>query len=266
MREPTGAPVIELDQVGRDYPIEIARGSLYRTVRNAVGSGRKHRPIRQALADVSFTVRPGERVAVIGNNAAGKSTLLRIVAGLLRPTRGTVRVRGERVLLTSLGVGMMEGVSVLENTILYGALYGVEPARMRAEFADVVEWAGLAGYEHSPLKTLSTGSRARLAFSVIRHIATDIFLIDEALSAGDVTFRAKCRAFFDEQRNRERTFLVATHDMDFARSFCGTALWLHQGRLSGLGDSAEVVAAYLTAQGASPEKIRQPRNRASGQS
>jgi ABC-type polysaccharide/polyol phosphate transport system ATPase subunit len=136
---------------------------------------------------------------------------------------------------------------------------------MRADFSDVLEWAGLAGYEHARLKTLSSGSRSRLAFSIIRHIATDLFLIDEALSAGDVTFRSKCRAFFDEPRNRDRTFLIATHDLDFARNFCRSALWLHQGKVCGSGPSAEVVTAYLHSQAPDSEKARQLRNHASSQ-
>jgi ABC-type polysaccharide/polyol phosphate transport system ATPase subunit len=249
-------PVVVLDRVSRDYRMDVERRSLYRVVGNAIAGIRTARPVRHALVEVSLELAQGDRMAVIGNNAAGKSTMLRIVAGLLRPTGGTVRVTGERVLLTSLGLGMMEEVTVLENTVLYGAFYGVEPARMRAEFQDVIEWAGLAGYEHARLKTLSSGSRSRLAFSIIRHIDTDIFLIDEALSAGDVSFRAKCRAFFEEARNLERTFLVATHDMEFARTFCKTAVWLHQGRVRTIGDSRSVVEEYLAAQKPA-EKARQ---------
>lgn len=258
-----GEPVIELRQVDRDYPMEGARRSLYRTVLRAFR--RNPGPVRRALVGVDLTVLPGERVAVIGNNAAGKSTLLRVVAGLLRPSRGTATAQGEKVLLTSLGMGMMEEVTVFENTILYGSLYGVPPAQMRAEFADVLEWAGLVGYEHARLKTLSSGSRARLAFSVIRHISTDIFLIDEALSAGDVTFRSKCRAFFDEPRNRERTFLIATHDMEFARSFCRSAVWLHQGRVAEVGESKAVVGAYLSSQAPESEKARDLRHQSTHQ-
>jgi ABC-type polysaccharide/polyol phosphate transport system ATPase subunit len=152
------------------------------------------------------------------------------------------------VLLTSLGVGMMDDVSVLENTLLYGALYGVEPRRMQLAFDDITEWAGMTGYEDAKLKTLSSGMRARLAFSIVRHIATDLFLIDEALSAGDVSFRVRCRAFFDEPQNRDRTFIVATHDMDFVRSFCTSALWLDQGRIMASGDSRIVAARYEEAQ------------------
>ena len=245
---PGSAPTIELAGISREFAMGTARQTLFRMMSDSLHGTRTVAGIRHALVDVSLRAGQGDRIALIGNNAAGKSTLLKIIAGLLRPTRGTVTVRGEMVLLTSLGLGMIDEVSVLDNTLLYGALYGVEPARMRGIFPDIMEWAEITGYENALLKTLSTGTRARLAFSVVRHIATEIFLIDEALSAGDVAFRAKCRAFFDEPRNRDRTFLVATHDMDFARSFCTSALWLHQGRVMACGASGMVVEQYLDAQ------------------
>lgn len=241
-------PVVEVRGLWREFPVEGGRRSLLRVLRGALQGNGRPAAVRRALQDVSVTASRGDRIAVVGNNAAGKSTLLRIIAGLLRPTRGTVAVQGEMVLLTALGLGMIEEVTVLENTYLYGALYGVEPARMRLAIGDILGWAGIAGFEHAKLRTLSAGTRARLAFSVVRHIDADVFLIDEAMSAGDVTFAAKCRAFFEEPANRERTFLVATHDMDLARSFCGSALWLHEGRLMAFGDSRTVVGRYLEAQ------------------
>jgi len=241
-------PTVELVGVSRDFTMGTARPTLFRMMRDSVHGTLVDAGIRHALIDVSLTANRGDKIALIGNNAAGKSTRLKIIARLLRPTRGTVAVRGEMVLLTSLGLGMIDEVTVFDNTLLYGALYGVEPARMRAALPDIMEWAEISGYENAKLKTLSSGTRARLAFSVVRHIATEMFLIDEALSAGDVTFRSKCRAFFDESRNRDRTFLVATHDMDFARSFCTSALWLHEGRPMAFGPSAMVVEKYLSAQ------------------
>ena len=240
--------VVELRGVYREFPVRTGRRTLYAFGRDTLAGTTGREPPRVALSDVSLTAFRGDKIALIGNNAAGKSTTLKIIAGLLRPTRGSVHTMGDMVLLTSLGVGMMDEVSVLDNTLLYGALYGVEPARMRLAFEDIMEWAGMSGYEDAKLKTLSSGMRARLAFSIVRHIATDLFLIDEALSAGDVSFRARCRAFFDEPRNRDRTFIVATHDMEFARSFCTSALWLDQGRLLASGDSRIVVAQYEEAQ------------------
>lgn len=240
--------VVTLQNVYREFPVCTGRQTLFTLARAALAGRRIREPHRVALADINLTVCQGEKIAVIGNNAAGKSTLLKVIAGLLRPTSGTVSTTGDMVLLTSLGVGMMDEVGVLENTLLYGALYGVEPARMRLAFDNIIEWAGMTGYEGAKLKTLSTGMRARLAFSIVRHIATDLFLIDEALSAGDASFQVRCRAFFDEPQNRDRTFIVATHDMEFARSFCATAIWLDQGRIVKSGDSRIVVAAYQEVQ------------------
>ena len=247
-------PVVELRNVCREFPVATGSRTLFRVVKETLSGVHRGVEKRQALRDVTLSAAHGDKIALIGNNAAGKSTLLRIIAGLLRPTTGTVRTQGEMVLVTSLGAGMIDEVTVRDNTILYGALYGVEPDRMRDELADVLDWAGITGYEDAKLKTLSTGTRARLAFSVMRHISTDIFLIDEALSAGDAAFRTKCRAFFDEPRNEDRTFLVATHDMEFAKSFCTRALWLHQGRVMEFGDSETVVERYVQAN--APRKAR----------
>lgn len=243
---------IDVIDVSRQFAVDLGRRTLFRVLRDSVSGSREPSPVRQALQHVDLRARHGEKVAIVGNNGAGKSTLLKIVAGLVRPTSGSVVVRGEMALLTALGVGMIDELSVLDNTMLYGALYGVEPARMRYALPDIMDWAGIAGYERAILKTLSAGTRARLAFSVVRHIDADILLIDEALSAGDVNFRAKCRAFFDEPLNRDRTLLVATHDMEFARSFCTCTLWLHEGRAMGFGDSQGVIASYLAAQAPPP--------------
>jgi ABC-type polysaccharide/polyol phosphate transport system ATPase subunit len=249
--------IVDVRGVSREFPVEAGRRSLLRVLRESVHPRGREMVPRRALQDVSLGAGRGDKIALVGNNGAGKSTLLKIIAGLLRPTGGSVAVHGEMVLLTTLGLGMIEEVTVLDNTFLYGALYGVEPPRMRLVLDDIMSWAEITGYENAKLKNLSTGTRARLAFSVMRHIAADVFLIDEAMSAGDVTFTAKCRAFFEEPLNRERTFLVATHDMDLAQSFCASALWLHQGRVMAFGDSRTVVRQYLQAQApAQPERPR----------
>lgn len=254
-------PVASVDvrNVTREFPPATGHRTLFRVLRDfATGVHRRRVPIR-ALCDVSLRATVGERIALIGNNGAGKSTLLKVVAGLLRPTSGSVVTSGEKVLLTSLGAGMIDEVSVRDNTLLWGSLYGVDPARMSAALDDVLEWADLRGFEEAKLRTLSAGTRQRLAFSVVRHIATDIFLIDEALSAGDIRFRDKCRAFFDAEVNRGRTFLVATHDMDFACSFCTRALWLNDGAVTESGESAIVVARYVASQGGARQRKTQVR-------
>lgn len=239
---------VVVEKVWREFPPAHRRRTLFNLLRGRVDPA-AHRVL--ALQDISLAVERGEKIGVIGNNAAGKTTFLKLLAGLLRPTRGEVRVQGERVFVTALGTGMLEELSVDENVVLYGSFYGVDRNRMRSILPEILEWAELVGAEGAELRTLSSGTRARLAFAVIRHIETDIFLLDEALSAGDVSFKAKCRESFDGPRNRERTFLVATHEMDFVRSFCSKALWLDRGRQMEFGPSDSVVDAYLAAQGGS---------------
>lgn len=236
---------VVVENAWREFPPAHRRRTLFNLLRGRADPA-AHRVL--ALQEISLAVERGEKIGVIGNNAAGKSTFLKLLAGLLRPTRGEVRVQGERVLVTALGTGMLEELSVEENVVLYGSFYGVERKRMRSILPEILEWAELVGSQCAELRTLSSGTRARLAFAVIRHIDTEVFLLDEALSAGDVSFKAKCREFFDGPRNRERTFVVATHEMDFVRSFCSKALWLHRGRQMGFGPSDSVVAAYLAAQ------------------
>lgn len=249
--------VIRVTDVCRDFPVDTERRTLFRVLRGFITGTHAAKPRRKALQHVSLDVAQGEKIAIIGNNGAGKSTLLKIIAGLLRPTSGSVAVHGDMALLTALGAGMIDELSVFDNSLLYGSFYGVDLARMRAALPDILEWAGITGYEHAKLKTLSSGMRARLAFSVVRHIHADILLIDEALSAGDVTFRAKCRAFFDEPRNRNGTFLMATHDLEFAKSFCARALWLHDGQVMAIGDPDDVVTRYLAAQTGARTRLAQ---------
>jgi teichoic acid transport system ATP-binding protein len=152
------------------------------------------------------------------------------------------------ILLSTLGLGMIDDLSIEENLFLYGAIYGLDRRRMRQRLPDIVEWAELDSSLTAALRTLSAGTRSRLAFSVVRHIESDLFLLDEALSAGDVGFRRKSLELFDPQAERQRTFIVTTHDMDFARTQCGRALWLDLGRAMAIGPSESVVASYLEAQ------------------
>lgn len=246
---PGTGPAVLVEQVWREFPPAHRRRTLFNLLRGRAGPA-DDRVL--ALQDINVAIERGEKIGVIGNNAAGKSTLLKLLAGLLRPSRGKVRVEGQRVLVTALGTGMLEELSVEENVVLYGSFYGVDRARMRDLLPEILEWAELVGSRAVELRTLSSGTKARLAFAVIRHIETDVFLLDEALSAGDVSFKAKCREFFDGPKNRERTFVVATHEMEFVRSFCSMALWLHRGRQMGFGPSDSVVAAYLSAQSRGP--------------
>ncbi len=206
---------------------------------------RRGRAVRGGgLQPVSFEVARGEWLGLIGANGAAKTTLLRILAGIYRPTSGNVEVRGRVVLLAGLGVGMVDDLSVRENVVLYGSIYGVRRAQSRAQLPEILEWAGLADRANALVGSLSSGQRARLAFSCIRHVRGDVWLFDEVLSAGDREFRARCNRHFQSMRGSSATAVIATHSMGFVRRFCDRAMWLHRGAIMALGPAPDVVAAY----------------------
>jgi ABC-2 type transport system ATP-binding protein len=241
-----GIASIEVSNISREFSSEKGRRTMLELLH---GKRRTEAQPKVALKDISLTIEQGEKIALIGDNAAGKSTLLKIIAGLLRPSEGEVRVKGKMILLTALGLGMIEELTIEENLVLYGAFYGLDRKRVCALIPEILEWARMEQYRGAKLKTLSSGMRARLAFSVVRHMETDVFLLDEALSAGDAGFRERCGHFFRSSKNHQRTFVIASHDLDFVRSFCTRAVWLCEGSVAAIGKSGPIVDAYLQASG-----------------
>jgi ABC-type polysaccharide/polyol phosphate transport system ATPase subunit len=200
-----------------------------------------------ALRGVSLAVSRGDKIAVVGNNGSGKTTLLKLIAGLYQPSQGRIDVHGRILLLRGVGTGMVDELSVAENVFLYGIIYGMDRAKISEKFEEVMEWAELKDFISAELRTLSSGMRARLAFSVARHFDTDIFLLDEAFAVGDKDFREKYEEVFrNHKSNSNRTYLIATHDLDFARLFCTKTLWLHKGKLMAFGETKGVLEQYIS--------------------
>jgi ABC-type polysaccharide/polyol phosphate transport system ATPase subunit len=197
-----------------------------------------------ALKDVSFSIQSGVKTALIGNNGAGKSTLLKILAGLYRQSSGTVEVKGKILYLPGLSIGMHPQLTVTENIILHSAIYGISRTASTQNIQDILAWAELERFADLEFRKLSKGMQARLAFSTCRHITADIHLLDEALSSGDQNFKAKCDRYFEQQSTTDRTYLVATHSLKFAQSFCTDAIFLHKGRLIGCGPTEEILEQY----------------------
>jgi ABC-type polysaccharide/polyol phosphate transport system ATPase subunit len=154
-------------------------------------------------------------------------------------------VAGDVALVTGLGIGMLDELTVEENIYLYGAINGMAREEIRARLAEIIEWAELGAFRMARLKTLSTGMRSRLAFSAVRHVDARIYLMDEVLSAGDRNFKLKCEAVFEDFRESARTFVVAAHELEFIRGFCSKVLWLHKGRQMAWGEPEEVIGQYL---------------------
>ncbi len=239
--------IIRVTDLTKRFPSGDRPHSLFQTLLSTFSGKYPAGETFQALSAIHLEVAQGDRIALIGNNGSGKSTLLRIVAGLHRPTSGTVEVHGDRTLLAGLGVGMVDELNVQQNIFLYGAMHGVARQDLQQKVGEILEWAELTNFRYAPLKTLSTGMRSRLAFSVTRYFTANICLLDEALTAGDRVFRARCDEVFTQYRRTGRTMLVATHDVPFVERHCNKVLWLHKGKQMACGTPDEVLPVYRNA-------------------
>jgi ABC-type polysaccharide/polyol phosphate transport system ATPase subunit len=200
-----------------------------------------------ALTDVSFSVPKGSTCGVIGRNGSGKSTALKIVAGITKPTAGTVRVTGRVSALIELGAGFHPEISGRENVFINGIMLGLTKRDIQHRFDEIVEFAELKEFIDAPVKTYSSGMYMRLGFAVAIHVNPDVLLVDEVLAVGDQGFTHKCLDKFAELRRSGKTILLVTHSLGLVERFCDEALWLDAGRVEAHGDPKRVVGAYLTA-------------------
>jgi ABC-type polysaccharide/polyol phosphate transport system ATPase subunit len=198
-----------------------------------------------ALSGVSFGVPRGAAFGVIGRNGSGKSTALKLVAGITKPTSGTVRVSGRISALIELGAGFHPEISGRENVYINGIMLGLTKRQVHDRFEDIVDFAELREFIDAPVKTYSSGMYMRLGFAVAIHVDPDVLLVDEVLAVGDEGFTHKCLDKFAELRRRGKTILLVTHSLGLVERFCDTAVWLDAGRLRANGDPRRVVDAYL---------------------
>lgn len=243
---------IELEGVWKRYDLGRARKLRY-LVRDwlepgvrRMGKGGGARDF-WALREVTLNVPQGDSLAVIGNNGAGKSTMLRLVAGVTYPTRGVVRVAGRVGALVDVGAGMHPDLTGFENIYLYGAILGLSRREIRERFDSIVDFSELSAFLDVPLKRYSSGMKVRLGFSVAAFLDPDILLIDEVLAVGDMAFQRKCLERIDALQRAGTTILYVSHDLVSSERVCGRAAWIAEGRLVAVGDSAEVIARYRRA-------------------
>jgi ABC-type polysaccharide/polyol phosphate transport system ATPase subunit len=197
-----------------------------------------------ALSAVSFRITPGEFVGVIGANGSGKSTLLRILAGIYPPTSGTVRVDAPVAPIMDLGVGFQAALSVRDNVFLYGVLLGIPRRRLMASLGEVLGRAGVSRFADARLEALSTGLRARLAFTLAVRSEAPVLLIDEALAVGDETFQRSCLRELEDFRGRGRTVVLVSHNSEQLAALCPRVLVMAAGRLQGDGPAAAMIELY----------------------
>lgn len=207
-------------------------------------SGKLHFNEFFALRNVSFQVKRGEAVALIGKNGSGKSTILKILAGVMYPTKGTVTVNGSIAPLIELGAGFDIELTARENIYLNGAILGHDRKFMDQHFEEIVEFSELREFLDVPLKNFSSGMVARLGFSIATVIKADILIVDEVLAVGDFRFQEKCKAKIAQLLKGGTTLLFVSHSKEQVKALCPKAAWLDHGNLMAFGNTKEVYDLY----------------------
>src|SRR6185312_3976702 len=248
--------IIKVSGVAKQYQIG-AREAAYETFRGAVVETMRT-PLRRlrgmmnlpgetiwALQDVSFEVKPGEVIGIVGRNGAGKSTLLKILSRITEPTRGRIELYGRVASLLEVGTGFHQELTGRENIYLNGAILGMKKAEIDRNFDQIVDFAELDKFIETPVKRYSTGMYMRLAFSVAAYLEPEILLVDEVLAVGDANFQKKCLGRMSEVAKQGRTVLFVSHNMTAVNQLCPRAIMLTDGHLHREGRTAEVVSEYL---------------------
>lgn len=237
--------VIDVRGVGKSY--HMYERPSHRLWQALAGKRKSFYKDFWALREVSFTVRKGQTVGIVGRNGSGKSTLLQMIAGTLNPTEGQINVNGRVAALLELGSGFNPDFTGRENVFLNAAILGLSRSQIEQRLEKILAFADIGEFIDQPVRSYSSGMSVRLAFAVIAHVDADILIIDEALAVGDAFFSQKCMRFLREfQKNG--TLLFVSHDAAAVTNLCENAVWLQNGRMQLSGTSQEVVEAYMTEQ------------------
>jgi ABC-type polysaccharide/polyol phosphate transport system ATPase subunit len=259
--------VIKVENLSKRYFVghQTARTSNYSTLRDVIAREARNftrkavdmlhgRQIVQgdeiedfwALKNVSFDVKQGEVIGIIGRNGAGKSTLLKILSRITEPTEGRVTLRGRVASLLEVGTGFHVELTGRENIFLNGAILGMKQSEIRSKFDEIIAFADIERFLDTPVKHYSSGMYVRLAFSVAAHLEPDILIVDEVLAVGDAEFQKKCLGKIDEVSRRQgRTTLFVTHNMETMLKICNRAILLHSGQIQASGDANAVLSTYF---------------------
>lgn len=219
-----------------DKPIDRLKESL------SISKKNRHKDY-YALKDVNLEVKKGEILGIIGTNGSGKSTILKIITGVLTPTNGTVDINGKISALLELGAGFNPEYTGIENIYLNGTMLGYTKEEIDEKLSDIISFADIGEFIYQQVKTYSSGMFARLAFAVSINVDPDILIVDEALSVGDTRFQKKCYRKMEEFK-KEKTIILVTHDIGVISKFCDRVAWIEKGHLKGVGDPIEMSKRY----------------------
>ncbi len=240
---PASPPAIAMDGLGKKFRLTHDRNW---TLKATLLAGHRTRYEEfWALRDVSFDIPHGSTFGIIGGNGSGKSTMLKVLAGILRADEGTAVANGRLSALLELGAGFHPELTGRENIYLNGAILGFTARDIRKRFDDIVSFAELDQFIDEPVRNYSSGMYVRLGFSVAIHVEPEILLVDEVLAVGDLAFQKRCLERFDRLRDEGRTIVVVSHDLDMVGWLCERTAWINRGGLAAIGPSGEVIEAFV---------------------
>ncbi len=244
-----GDTAIKVEGVSKKYVIGALKGGSIRdtleAAKNKVGVGVKTKEF-WALKDVSFEVKKGQVMGVVGKNGAGKSTLLKIMSRITHPTEGRITVYGQLSALLEVGTGFHPELTGRENIFLNGAILGMKRAEIKRKFDEILDFSGVEEFIDTPVKRYSSGMYVRLAFAVAAHLEPEIMIIDEVLAVGDAAFQKKCLGKMRENADGGRTVVFVSHSISTVMSLCDLAIYLSKGRLMMLGTPQQTLSAYMS--------------------
>jgi ABC-type polysaccharide/polyol phosphate transport system ATPase subunit len=237
--------VIQLEGVSLDYPKQKSGGGLLREV--LTGRFRKTRDAaswHRAVNNLDLTVNRGEVIGIMGPNGSGKSTLLRVIGGIYAPDEGTVRTRGRITLLAGVSTGFNRELTGRENMMLTGSIFGFDHKEMTDMAQSIIDFSGIEKFIDDPLRTYSSGMRARLGFSIVSHMEPNILLLDEVMSVGDHDFRKRSRTRIEEMVRGDATVVIVSHSVNLLRDLCDRIFYLEDGKFQTDGDKESAIKQY----------------------
>lgn len=236
--------MITVDHVTMTYKMSYDRTKSFKEYLMQLFKGKNKYEEFNALKDVSFKVNKGEVIGIIGRNGAGKSTILKVISGILKPTEGKVTISGNIVPMLELGSGFDYDLTGRENIFLNGAILGYSREFLNEKYNQIVEFSELGDFIEVPIRNYSSGMLMRLAFSIATVVEPEILIVDEILGVGDEKFQAKSRERMMQLMNGGTTVLFVSHSLEQIREMCGRVVWLDGGQIKMIGETKEVCDAY----------------------
>ena len=236
---------IEVSSVSKSFRINAGATSLKDMVVYSKAHRKKYHPKRKVLDDVSFTVKKGEVIGIIGRNGSGKSTMLKLLSGILRPDTGSIEKDGKISCLIELGAGFHPDMTGRENVYINSSIFGVDKKTTDQRFQQILDFAEIGGYIDERVRNYSSGMYLRLAFSVAINVDADILLIDEILAVGDINFSKKCLDKLKDLKAHGVSIVIVTHAVDMAKEMCDRVIWIEGGQIKAEGDPEKVCDQYV---------------------